>query len=144
MLNESSIERRLDELEHLLKNILIRLEKLEVALESLSPGISDILKVTGEILSLFSVPPLMAINAANKVLNIMRRYGRLDDISKAIIEVLSVEDEISISELTRRVKEIRGKASRRIIAERVRMLARKGIVVVERKGNRVLVRLKTN
>jgi len=137
----SDLEERLEKLEYLLKDILSRLERLELVLEKMNPSISEVLKFTGEIIALFSSPPIIALEAAGKILNIMKRYGKLDDISKAIIEVLSVKGEANISELTREVKAIRGKASRRIIAERVRMLSNMGIVSLEKRGNRIIVKL---
>ena len=135
------VVRKLSKLEDILRCILIKLEKLEELTRHLNPNINYLVRVASEMIVLFSIPPALALKAASRMLSIISRYGVLDDISKAIIEVLCVEDGISISELTRRVKEIRGRASRRIISGRLRILASSGIVVLERRGSRVLVKL---
>jgi hypothetical protein len=51
-----------------------------------------------------------------------------DDISKAIIQSLLSRPGRNISGITKEVAQLRGKASRRIIAERLGKLARVGIV----------------
>ncbi len=126
--------------EELLEKILSKLELIEAYLRNLDPRLGDILKLSGELISLFSIPPLTALNAAYKILNISK-FGKLDEISKVIIEVLSVEDGISISELTRRVKIVRGRASRKIIRERVLKLEEMGLVKINDLGNKKLIYL---
>ncbi|OYT46764.1 MAG: hypothetical protein B6U85_07070, partial [Desulfurococcales archaeon ex4484_42] len=74
--------------------------------------------------------------------NIFRLHGGMDEVSKAIIEALVVKDEVTISELTRLVRLVRGSASRRIVTERIRRLEKMGLVITERRGNRVLVKLR--
>ena len=62
------------------------------------------------------------------MLSAIKNIGVYDAIDKAIIEVLSGCEALSILEITRRVKKLRGTASRRIIRERVKKLVDMGIL----------------
>jgi uncharacterized membrane protein len=49
---------------------------------------------------------------------------------------------MSISELTRKVREVRGTASRRIVTQRVRALEKKGLISIIKAGKSMRVRLR--
>lgn len=88
------------------------------------------------------MPALRAREAASLILKLTSKAEVEDDISKAIIEALaSSRKEVTISELTRMVKALRGKASRRIITGKVKALHSKGIVEVRNSGNGIYVKL---
>lgn len=73
--------------------------------------------------------PLKAIERMNAARAILRRGTALkDDLSQIIIGILAARGPLNISQITRQVEAVRGKASRRIIRERLRGLAETGAV----------------
>ena len=58
----------------------------------------------------------------------LTQAGVIDDIARDVIEALAVRGPMNISELTRELRKVRGSASRRIIAQRLRMLENLGVV----------------
>ncbi len=124
----------LKRVEELLEYIVRKLERLEELLTTLSNDPTYAMAV--ELTLYFSIPVQKAIKLARELVILLREVPGSDPITKAILEVLaSSESGISISELTRRVRKIRGTASRRIISERIKLLESKGIVEVVRSGN---------
>jgi len=124
----------LKRVEELLEHIVRKLERLEELLTTLSNDPTYAIAV--ELTLYFSIPVQRAIKLARELVILLREAPESDPITKAILEVLaSSESGMSISELTRRVRRIRGTASRRIISERIKLLESKGIVEVVRTGN---------
>ncbi len=122
----TSREDRLERLEKLVETILYKLEQIESMLRSTG---DPELMIAAELVSAFSLPAKKSLEAASIVMDIMKKIKLLDPISRAIVEVMSTCEPLTISEITRRVRELRGKASRRIIRERVKRLEEKQIVV---------------
>lgn len=133
-----STEERLARIEEMLLDVLRRLEELESWL-----GKDENLAVAGELLGAFNLPVYRALEASRIIVRLARYVGRMDDITRAIIEALAVEGPLTIRGLEREVRRIRGSASRRIIVSRIRELERMGVVEVERKPGRSLVRLRS-
>lgn len=128
--NGDSISR----VEQLLRNILKKLEFIENKLKLLNIGSSEAM-VVSEMVSLLSIPIGLAVEAAKRFLDIARNY-KLDPISVDIVKILSVCEALTVSEVTRRLRELRGSASRRIVRERLRILEREGVVINKGSINR--------
>jgi DNA-binding transcriptional ArsR family regulator len=135
-------EERLRRVEELLLMILDRLNELEKRISSTDPQSARVVNIAGKLMFSLSIPAVKALEAATLITRLSSSLTTRDDISRTIIEVLAVEEEVTLSELTRLVRKVRGRASRRIISEKVRMLNEKGIVDIRKAGNRVYVRLK--
>jgi DNA-binding transcriptional ArsR family regulator len=135
------IEERLRRIEDLLTMLLKRIEEIERLVREVDPQAPSI-SLAGRFMLVFSMPALRALEAASTVLKLIPRAGAGDELARTIIEALAAtEGEVTISELTRMVRALRGKASRRVVAERVRRLHSKGLVSLRRTGNRVYVKL---
>lgn len=123
----SNVKDAVGRFEELLKVILKKLESIENKLKLLGSGSNEVM-IVSEILSLLSVPVSVAAIAAKRFLDVTKAY-RLDPISMDIVKILSICEGYSTSEITRRLRDLRGSASRRVVRERLRILEEKGIVV---------------
>lgn len=80
-----------------------------------------------------------------RLINIYLEYGRIsptvifpeikDPISRDIVEILFSSGPLNISQITEEMKKMRGKASRRIVRERLAELVESGIVEFEERKN---------
>jgi len=135
------IEERLRRIEDLLTMLLKRIEELERLLRGVDPQVPPI-SLAGRLMLAFSMPALRALEVASAVLKLIPKVEAEGEVARAIVEALAAaEGEVTISELTKRVKALRGKASRRVVAEKVRWLHSKGLVGLRRSGNRIYVGL---
>lgn len=134
--SSGGVEERIARLEEKLALVIEKLERLEELLASISAEAA----VAGRLVTAFSMPATQALEAARRVLALSYTYTG-DPILRAIIEALADCEPHSLSNVTRRVKSLRGTASRRIIRERLAYLAEKGVVTVEDRGNKKLYRL---
>jgi len=136
-----SIEKRLEGIEKMLTSILRRLEEINNKLKVL--GINDeVLSTASRLVIAISIPATKALESARRVITVLKSSIITDPISRAIIESLSSCDELSISEIARRVRAIRGSSSRRIIRERLKYLEEKGIVINIGKNTRPIYMLR--
>lgn len=104
-------------------------------------GSSEELYLVSEIASVLSIPVYLAIEATKRLISIFT-FNELDPISRDILKSLATCEKLSISEITRRVKRFRGKASRRIIRERLKILEKNRHVVNIGSMNRPLYMLR--
>ncbi len=134
----SGAEERLARIERLLEVVLRKLQVLEEYLTM--SGADPEASLAVELAMVFSLPAHKAVRMASKVMELARMAGISDPISIAILEVLAVSNKpLTVSEVTRRVRRVRGMASRRIVTERIRKLSDKGLVKVRKAGKKVLV-----
>ncbi len=139
--SEHGLEERLKRVEELLTLVLERLEKIE---ELVSGGLGEEVYTATRLVAAYSLPVIEALKASRRLLEATRQARlQLDEISRVILEVLSDCKPKTLSEITRLVRQTRGKASRRIIRKRINKLAQIGIIKDTGTSNRHQYQLTT-
>ena len=110
------IIRRLDLLEELI------LEKPEYE------GLAASLRLTKLGLGMYGEPLKIASRLKNAQDYLRQKPIAQDDMSRCIVQALAVKGPLNISAITRQVASMRGKASRRIVRERVKKLFERGVL----------------
>ena len=141
------------------KDLNDRLEKITERLDVLIRRLENLTRILMENpeyveLALFTRLFSLSMKAYNEPLKILSRIRaaerilrdtaiRKDEISRCIIQALALRGPLNISAITREVKAMRGKASRRIIRDRLKILRDRGIVkTVEGFGKKFDLKMK--
>ncbi|MCE4611925.1 MAG: hypothetical protein F7B17_08145 [Desulfurococcales archaeon] len=135
-----SLEDRLERLERMLSRVLEKLERLE----RIVGMAGDEARLAMEVATAFAIPAQEAVAAAKRIAKVLSSVeGEVadDGIARAIVEALAVNGPMTLRGLEREVRRLRGTASRSVIRERVRRLEELGVVEVERRGRRMVIRL---
>jgi len=126
------------------KDLNDRLEKITERLDVLIRRLENLTRILMENpeyveLALFTRLFSLSMKAYNEPLKILSRIRaaerilkdaaiRRDEISRCIIQALALRGPLNISAITREVRAMRGKASRRIVRDRLKILRDRGIV----------------
>ena len=129
--NNKDSESNVEELGKKLDQILRRLDLLEelIVEKPEFEGLTAALRLTRMGIGMYGEPLKIAARIKNAEAYLKQNLIAQDEISRCIVQALAVKGALNISAITRQVTSMRGKASRRIVRERVLKLQDQGVLV---------------
>ena len=131
MSDKKDSENSLEELSKKLDQVLNRLSLLEDLITERPEleGLTAALRLTRVGVGMYGEPLKIAARLKEAQTLLQQKTVAQDDISRCVIQALAVKGALNISAITRQVAAMRGKASRRIVRQRVLKLLRQGVLV---------------
>lgn len=124
-------ENSLEELSKKLDQVLNRLSLLEELITERPEleGLTAALRLTRVGVGMYGEPLKIAARLKDAQAFIQQKAIAQDEISRCIIQALAVKGALNISAITRQLSAMRGKASRRIVRQRIQKLVEQGVIV---------------
>ena len=131
MSDSKNVENSIEELSRKLDQVLNRLSLLEELIKEKPEfeGLTGALRLTRVGVGMYGEPLKIAARLKDAHAFLQQKAIAQDEISRCVVQALAVKGALNISAITRQVCAMRGKASRRIVRQRVQKLQQQGVLI---------------